>query len=214
MTLPRWIIFDYGNVLDIPDDWEAWWAHTNALAARHALTGKELWKLLFTTDAWQQVKVGKITEAQYWEVVLLPLGYASPESRDEFAREFFHGRDRVDPRMALLLRELQPRFRLAILSNTQIVDMERWLVEARGMAGIFDEVISSAAVGLAKPDRAIYEYTVQKLNIAPDEGLFIDDLLRNTSVAEAVGLPCIVFENPDQLRRELALRGILTSVPS
>jgi hypothetical protein len=39
--------------------------------------------------------------------------------------------------------------------------------------------------------------------------LFIDDLARNTTVAESLGLPCILFESPGQLRRALAARGLI-----
>ena len=123
--------------------------------------------------------------------------------------EFFDGRERIHPAMAALLRELKPRYRLALLSNAYQLDMATWLAEARGLAGVFDLVISSAAVGLAKPEPEIYALTLARLDLSPGEALFVDDMPRNTTAAEALGLPSIVFESPEQLRRELSARGLL-----
>jgi HAD superfamily hydrolase (TIGR01509 family) len=74
---------------------------------------------------------------------------------------------------------------------------------------MFDVVVPSAKVGLAKPEPEIYQLTLDLLGLKPDETLFIDDLPRNTTAAEALGIPSIVFESPTQLRRELVARGIL-----
>jgi HAD superfamily hydrolase (TIGR01509 family) len=78
-----------------------------------------------------------------------------------------------------------------------------------GLAETFEVAISSAAVRLAKPDPAIYHLVLQKLDVRPAEALLIDDLTRNTHAAESIGLPCIVFQSPEQLRQALAWRGIL-----
>lgn len=209
MNRPLALIFDYGNVLDIPDSWDHWLAARETLAAEHGLTGRALWEALFTSEAWQQVKRGKITEQEYWDKVLIPLNYQGEQAQKRFVTRFFVGRERVHPEMLALLRELRPHYKLAILSNTHIYDMERWLIEDRGLAGIFDLVISSAQVGMAKPDAEIYRLTLDRLGLQPHEALFIDDLVRNTSVAESIGLPCVVFESPAQLRHELEQRGIL-----
>jgi putative hydrolase of the HAD superfamily len=209
MKLPQAIIFDYGNVLDIPDDWTAWLAARDTLAAEHGLSGQALWEKLFKDEPWQQVKRGKISEQEYWNTVLQPLNYADEAAQRQFASRFFVGRERVHPEMLALLRELRLHYRLAILSNTHIYEMERWLVEQRGLAGLFELVISSAQVGMAKPDAEIYQLTLERLGLQPHEALFIDDLVRNTSVAESIGLPCIVFQSPAQLRRELEARGII-----
>jgi HAD superfamily hydrolase (TIGR01509 family) len=70
-------------------------------------------------------------------------------------------------------------------------------------------VISSAEIGLAKPDPAIYRLALERLRVQAGEAIFVDDLARNTEAAESIGLPSLVFESPEQLRRELTERGIL-----
>jgi HAD superfamily hydrolase (TIGR01509 family) len=111
--------------------------------------------------------------------------------------------------MLALLHDLKPRYRLALLSNAWQVEMEQWLEENHKLGSMFEVVVSSAAVRMAKPDQPIYELTLERLGLTPGEALFIDDLARNTVVAEAMGLPCVVFESPAQLRHALTVRGLL-----
>jgi epoxide hydrolase-like predicted phosphatase len=204
----RAIIFDYGNVLDIPMEWQAWLDQREKIAARLGLTGDALWSVFYRGDEWQKVKRGQITVEEYYDTLLRPLGFSDAAAQIAFVDEIFAGRDKIHPEMVKLLHELRPLYKLALLSNIHLVDMDIFLEQERGLAGIFDVIVSSAKVGMAKPDREIYELTLDRLGVVPGEALFIDDMVRNTSVAEALGIPCIVFESPTQLRRELASRGI------
>jgi hypothetical protein len=47
----------------------------------------------------------------------------------------------------------------------------------------FDLYVNSAEVGLAKPDPAIYQLTLDRLGVRPEEAIFIDDHVRNTDAA-------------------------------
>ena len=206
---PSAIIFDFGNVLDYVDDPAPLLARREALAASLHVSGDELWSLLYNSEAWELSKRGQITRADYLNRVFGPLGLTDSISQSEFADQLSEGRHSIHPDMLALLLALKPRYRLAILSNTHIVEMEDWFVETHGLANLFDVVISSAKVGLAKPEPEIYRLTLDRLGVAPGDALFIDDMPRNTQAAEALGLPSIVFESPAQLRRALQARHIL-----
>jgi HAD superfamily hydrolase (TIGR01509 family) len=203
------LIFDYGNVLDIPDDWAAWQVHLEAYGAQFGLTGKEINARIYHSEQWQLVKVGKIPYAEYLNAIFAPLGHTDPAKQVTLIGQYHTGRNRIHPEMLTLLRQLKPYYRLAVLSNAWQLEMAQWLADEVGGAGLFDDVISSAAVGMAKPDPEIYSLTCQRLGVKPSEALFIDDLVRNTKVAEANGLPCIIFEGPAQLRAALQKRRLL-----
>ncbi len=205
----RGIIFDYGNVLDYVDDQSPWLARRDVLAAQFNMTGDTLWKLLYETQPWQDCKRGRITYAEFWNRILSPLGIIDADKQADFVSRLFEGRDWINPDMARLMRELKPRYRLAVLSNTFDPEMEVRITDQHGLKEIFDVVVSSAAVGLAKPEAEIYTLTLERLSIAPGEGLFVDDMPRNTQAAEALGIPSIVFTTPTELRRELRSRAIL-----
>jgi putative hydrolase of the HAD superfamily len=203
------LIFDYGNVLDYVDDGSPWLARRNEVAAEFNMTGDALWKLLYETQPWQDCKRGRITYDEFWNRILSPLGITDPVEQAKFDVRLFEGRDWINPDMALLMRELKPHYLLAVLSNTFDPNMESRIAEQHGLKEIFDAVVSSAAVGLAKPEPEIYTMTLHQLGIAPAQALFVDDLPRNTRAAEALGIPSIVFTSPLALRQELKTRAIL-----
>jgi epoxide hydrolase-like predicted phosphatase len=208
-TITKAIIFDFGNVLDHDDQHAEWLTRRDALAAPLKLSGQALWNHIYCGDEWQDVKHGRITNAEFWDRVLSKLGITDRADQEHFVARLFEGHDKVHPDMAALLRELRPHYKLALLSNTFERDMDVWIVTTHGLDGIFDVVVSSARVGLAKPAAAIYHLTLEQLGMAPGEALFIDDQYRNTSAAEALDIPSIVFMSPAQLREALRSRGIV-----
>ena len=68
---------------------------------------------------------------------------------------------------------------------------------------LFDVIISSYNVRMKKPDPRIYQHTLEKLGIRPEEAVFIDDLEENVKGAEVVGIKGIVFKNSEQCRSDL-----------
>lgn len=139
------LIFDYGNVLDIPIDWDAYLAHRDQVAARFGLDGKTLGALIHQSEAWAQVKVGAISWQEYLRQIFDPLGITSHIEREALFHEVFEGREQVHPAMMALLRELKPHYRLALLSNAYQTDVDAWM-HAVGLTGMFDVAISSAVV--------------------------------------------------------------------
>lgn len=102
-----------------------------------------------------------------------------------------------------ILRELRERgVRTYALSN--------WSAEtfpiARPMFPFlewFDGIVISGEVKMVKPDPRIFAHVLEKFGLEPDETIFVDDNAANVRAAEAAGFIGIVFQNPDQLRREL-----------
>lgn len=67
----------------------------------------------------------------------------------------------------------------------------------------FDDRVISAEVKLTKPDRAIYEYLLNKNGLTNLDCIFIDDSLDNVKVAESLGIKSIQFESSIQVREAL-----------
>src|SRR5690349_12424354 len=126
------IIFDFGGVLDYDDQQSAWLARRDALAETVNLSGAALWSAIYQGDAWQDVKHGRITNAEFWDRVLSALGIVDRGEQDRFVARLFEGHDQVNPSMAALLRELRPRYKLALLSNTYEREMDVWIATEHG----------------------------------------------------------------------------------
>lgn len=103
-----------------------------------------------------------------------------------------------DPYVFPALQRLKAcgKFTLAALSNTVIFPPGSPLAEiAEGdVRRIFDVFVSSAHVGMRKPDPRIYECTMERLrekagpDLKAEEVLFLDDIGENLKAAKALGM--------------------------
>ena len=75
------------------------------------------------------------------------------------------------------------------------------------MSGEFDVVYSSAELGVAKPDPAVFERVVAHARVAPDDVFFLDDTDANVAAARAAGWQAEQFVSPAQVRTVLARAG-------
>jgi len=73
----------------------------------------------------------------------------------------------------------------------------------------FDGRVVSGEEKMRKPHPPFYQLLLQRYGLQPDETLFIDDNLRNVKAAEAIGIPTIHFQSPEQLKEELQQLGLL-----
>jgi putative hydrolase of the HAD superfamily len=73
----------------------------------------------------------------------------------------------------------------------------------------FDQVTFSCELGVIKPQPEIYRHAIENLQIAPAEGLFIDDRPQNIEGARAVGLRVELFTTWEEFRKQdLARYGL------
>ena len=77
----------------------------------------------------------------------------------------------------------------------------------------FDVLVWSYQLGIAKPDPAIYRYTLNELGSQPEETLFIDDKPINIEAAGRLGMKGLVFTTVEQLRRDLIAAGFDKVLP-
>ena len=100
---------------------------------------------------------------------------------------------RVPPANLHLLSELRARgFRLGLLSNADASEVSVW--SESPLAGCFDAEVFSCAVGMAKPEPAIYQLCLSRLGLRPDECAFVGDGGSNELLgARQVGLYSVFF---------------------
>jgi epoxide hydrolase-like predicted phosphatase len=190
------VIFDFGGVLVRTEDRTP----RQELADSLGMTYQELNDLIFESETARRATVGEITTQEHWETLRSELGLPV----DKFPRvpkEFFGG-DVLDKALIDYIRDLRPRYKTALLSNAWD-DLRGVVINEWQIADVFDELIISAEVGVAKPDAGIYELTLERLNVAPSEAVFVDDFPRNIAGAQAVGMKAIHFRDSNQVRAEL-----------
>jgi putative hydrolase of the HAD superfamily len=67
----------------------------------------------------------------------------------------------------------------------------------------FDAVVISSDVGIRKPDPAIYLLAADKLGVAPEACVFVDDIASNLRPAQEVGMAVVHHVEPARTIREL-----------
>lgn len=73
----------------------------------------------------------------------------------------------------------------------------------------FDHVFLSAELGATKPTVEVFVAVTQALGLEPDQIAFVDDSEPNIRAAVAFGWDGILYSTNEQLKADLALRGIL-----
>jgi len=192
----RAVIFDLGGVLVRTEQR----APRQQLAARLGMTYEQLSSLVFDSPSARLAMQGKITPEAHWEAVRAALAL-SPQEFLVVRNDFWAG-DVLDSDLVDTLRALRPRYKTALLSNAW-GDLRQALASEWKIADVFDELVISAEVGLLKPDPRIYQLALERLGVAPQEAVFVDDFTENVAGARAVGMHAIHFRDAQQARADL-----------
>lgn len=100
------------------------------------------------------------------------------------------------------VRQIHREQKTAMVSNVnrQFVDE---LFTRQELAQLFDVVVISSEVGLAKPNELIYELAAAKLGVLPKECVMIDDSEVNVDGARRAGMQGIFFTTLEQCQADL-----------
>lgn len=94
----------------------------------------------------------------------------------------------VDADVLRLCDQVRDRgVRLHVASNQQRVRKD-FITSELGYADHFDEQFYSCDLGVAKPEVAFFHAIIDRLQLAPERTLFIDDLESNVAAARTAGL--------------------------
>jgi len=143
------------------------------------------------TDPDRRNQIGRMSEAEYRERCAAELRL-SPAQADEFMADMWDWYcGELDEELMAFAASLRPGLATAIISNS--ADGARREEIARyAFDTIFDPIIYSHEVGLAKPDPAIFELTCARLGLEPAQTVFVDDVPGHVAAARAVGMSGIV----------------------
>ncbi len=195
------VIFDVGGVLLRTQDP----APRRALEVQHGLQPGQAEAITFNSEMGHAAQRGEITTQQLWAWVGQHLALPAQETT-AFRAAFFAG-DFMDQALMDFIRSLRPRYRTAIISNA-MDDLTEVITELYPMADAFDVVVGSAYEGVMKPAPAIFRAALDRLGVAADEAVFIDDFAHNIAGAEAVGMAGIHFTPGIDLPAALARLGV------
>ena len=110
----------------------------------------------------------------------------------------------VNKQVLRIISDLRSKgYVLAALSNA--IPPRLSLNRKRKLYDIFDSTTFSCEPGVdcKKPNSKIYRICLQRLNLPPEECIFIDDRKENLAAAKKLGLGTIHFKSASHLKKEL-----------
>lgn len=192
----RGVLFDVGEVLvrsPLVEDWLAPWPQRLGLPPQEFAARVTVLEGLGGDDG-LGFSTGRVSEAAYREAAVEVLGLdgAGADAWMAALWDWYCGElDVALYAYADLMR--RNGYRVGILSNS--FDGARREEQRRfGFSDAFDPLVYSHEVGLAKPDPRIFSLAAQRIGLAPDEIVFVDDLVANVEAARACGLHAVLHE--------------------
>ena len=114
------------------------------------------------------------------------------------------------PGAAGLLRRLAPHYRLGLISNTHYPVIVTSLVDQMDLGDVFEVVVTSAEVGVPKPQAEIFEKALRELGLDASEAVYIGDSFEHDyKGATAVGIDCYLIGKHARVPKNRLLRSIL-----
>jgi len=150
---------------------------------------------------------GLLSEERFWQKVSRKLGKPTPKVPSLWS-EAFRSTYVPRPEIFSLVSSLRDKgYRTALLSNTELPAVEFFHELDYDM---FDELVFSCTEGAMKPERKIYEITLERLGSKAQQSILVDDRQDYVQGAKRAGLSGIIFRNLEQVKSELARLGVKT----
>ncbi len=194
------VLFDFGGVI-LSSPFEAFAAYEKEIG----LPTDTIRKINATdpdSNAWAQFERREVSTEEFvllFEEEALALGYELDAQR---ILEGLHGSLR--PSMVEALSKCSSKFKTAMLTNNITPMGEQDLDEdVQKVVEIFDLLIESSIEGCRKPEEKFYEVACERLDVKPENCVFLDDLGINLKPARAMGMTTIKVIDPEDAIKEL-----------
>lgn len=185
VAAPRGLLVDWGGVLttDVFASFQAFCRneHLDPLLVRDLFrSDPEARRALFTLET------GELTEPEFEERFAAILGLPGERAAGLVDRLF--GGMREDVTMFDAVRAARRLgLRTGLLSNSWGVDR----YDRSHFPTLFDAVVISGEEGVRKPDRAIYEIAIARMEVPARAIVFVDDLPGNLAPARRLGMATV-----------------------
>jgi epoxide hydrolase-like predicted phosphatase len=148
---------------------------------------------------------GLIDEATFWEQVARKLGEPTPKAPSLWFDAFRSAYVPKSEMFSLASSLHRKGYKTALLSNTELPATNFFHELGYDM---FDVLVFSCEEGLMKPQRRLYEITLERLGSQAEQAVFIDDRPDYLQGAKDVGLHTVLFESATQVKEELTRLGV------
>lgn len=132
-----------------------------------------------------KAQLGGLTNDEF----LKYLGFSDPQAAME---DYLKNYLTLDEQFISFAEEYSKRLDFCLLSN-DVLEWSEFLTAYHHLGLFLKEKIVSGEVGMRKPDRQIFLYSLDRLEREPEECIIVDNSVKNLLVAEELGIQTILF---------------------
>lgn len=196
------IIFDFGNVIcHFTNE-----IYKQKIADLSGKTIEEIKNIFYeNSDIFKRFETGEINGQEFYENLGKIYGINIPYqelktiySKDKFSRV---------PGTKELIEKLRKNYKVGLLSNTSEWDWD-YMIQVAPEIETFDTITKSYEAKAMKPDEAIYEDALKKLNLKPEECVYTDDILEYVDKAKSLGFEAFQFTTAEKFKEDLKSIGV------
>ena len=190
------VMFDHGKVISHAPNTTTRHDIASAFGVSDEDTGKAIGKYI------GDFRKGILTEDSFWEKMASEFGKPVPENKYELWRADFRKKLEIFDDMLDFVRYLKSKgLKVGVISNNITPYVE--IINERDGFKDFDIVINSCEVGFSKPEEGIFKLALDKLNLPPQEVLFVDDRQENIDTAKRMGMVTLLATDLTKLREDI-----------
>jgi HAD superfamily hydrolase (TIGR01509 family) len=179
-----------------------------AIESEFGLEPKALRTWVYRDSRYMDFQIGKCTVDEWHESIRNAMAAGGAGERaDEMLKRFLDAERLVNHDMVGLIKRLHGRYKLGIISNTIPGMMDR-LRRLLDFVDLFDVVVGSGDLGIAKPDAGIFLHAAKQAGVTPQESVFTDDRADFVEAARAAGMHGFHFTEYARFVEDLRSVGV------
>ena len=177
----RGIIFDLGDVLFT-------WSPNTSTAISAGIFRK-----ILSSSTWLEYECGRLKQDACYEQIAQEFSIEASQVVEAFAqaRESLQPEDTV----VTFLKHLRKSALVNVYAMSNVAQEDFAALSQKMDWSLFDQVFTSGAVGMRKPDPDFFSYVLEEIKLAPEQVIFIDDKQENVLAADRLGIRGILFDN-------------------
>ena len=194
-------IFDIGGVVVKYTDKPVQGILSSLLNISHEKFDEEFTKIR------KLLSLDEISEDEAWEIFLESIDREFEveqikKTYREQTIEYLTINNLIDHKVLDLIDSLKVKgYKIGALANTTCINTD--IYTKLGIYKHFDSMILSNEVKMKKPDPKIFALALQKLNLSPQQVIFIDDLPHQVEAARNLGINSILYTSYENLISEI-----------
>ena len=188
-------IFDFGMVLFNYD--------TKYMAGLYTENEEDrdfLESVVFDRLYWDRLDRGEIGDSEVIEAIRQRVPMRLAETAEKIYNNWIENLTPIPGMEDLLVKIKNNGGRLYLLSNISIGFARNYrnVPSVCRVLSLFDGLVFSGPLHMAKPDPAIFRFLLEKYRLSPEETLFTDDNPKNIEAAKQLGLHTFLFDGDSE----------------